>query len=250
MAVTDKTIVLISGANQGIGAAVATALAKEHKYHVIIGSRNIENGQKVASQLKSEGFSADSVQLDLHSDDSIAAAAAYLTKTYGHLDVLINNAAILLDGSDKAKDMSVRELFDVTLSTNVTGTACLTESLLPLLRQSAQRPRLVFVSSSMGSLAHSLNPAVPWYATDYKAYDASKAGVNILTANYSRILADKEARVNSVCPGLVATNLTGYTAYGHSPEIGARRIVELATVTGKDSDVTGTFSDKDGSVPW
>ncbi|TVY25657.1 Short-chain dehydrogenase/reductase [Lachnellula hyalina] len=246
MAVTDKTIVLITGANQGIGAAVATRLAKEHNYHVIIGSRALENGQKLADDLKSQGFSAESIQLDITSDSSIAATTTYLTSTYGHLDVLINNAGILLDGTN----LPLRKLFDTTLSTNVTGSACLTESLLPLLRNSAQRPRLIFVSSAMGSLAHSLNPSVPWYNGEYKAYDASKAGVNILTANYARILADKEARVNSVCPGLVKTNLTGYVAYGHSPEIGAQRIVELATLTGKDSDVTGTFSDKDGPVPW
>ncbi|KUJ11710.1 short chain dehydrogenase [Mollisia scopiformis] len=246
MAVTNKTIALISGANQGIGAAAALRLAKEHNYHVIIGSRNIENGEKVANQIKSEGFSADTVQLDLQSDESIAAATTYLAKTYGHLDVLVNNAGILYD----RRELTTRELFDVTLSTNVTGTACLTESLLPLLRKSAQRPRVLFVSSRMGSLAESLDSSRPWYATDYKAYDASKAAVNILTANYSRILANKEARVNSVCPGLVATNLTGYIAYGTTTEIGAQRIVELATLTGKDSDVTGTFSDKDGSISW
>lgn len=246
MAVTDKTIAFISGANQGIGAAAATRLAKEHKYHVIIGSRNIENGHKVANQLKSEGFSADAVQLDIQSDDSIAAATTYLTETYGHLDVLVNNAGVLLDRSN----MPMRQLFDVTFSTNVTGTACLTKSLLPLLRQSAQRPRVIFVSSRMGSLVESLDSSRPWYQADYQAYDASKAAVNILTANYSRILADKEARVNAVCPGLVATNLTNYIAYGTAPEVGAQRIVELATLTGVDSDVTGTFSDKDGSVPW
>jgi NAD(P)-dependent dehydrogenase (short-subunit alcohol dehydrogenase family) len=246
MAITDKTIAFISGANQGIGAAAATRLAKEHNYHVIIGSRNIENGQKVANQLKSEGHSADSVQLDIQSDDSIAAAAAYLTETYGHLDVLVNNAGVLLDRGN----LPMRQLFDVTFSTNVTGQACLTKSLLPLLRKSAQRPRVIFVSSRMGSLVESLDSTRPWYQTDYQAYDASKAAVNILTANYSRILADKKARVNSVCPGLVATNLTSYISYGTTPEIGAQRIVELATLTGVDSDVTGTFSDKNGSIPW
>jgi NAD(P)-dependent dehydrogenase (short-subunit alcohol dehydrogenase family) len=249
MAITDKTIALISGSNQGIGAAAATRLAKEHNYHVIIGSRNIENGRKLANQLKSEGFSTDAVQIDLQSDDSIAAATTYLTETYGHLDVLVNNAGILLDG-DSGGNMPMRQLFDVTFSTNVTGTACLTKSLLPLLRQSTQRPCVIFVSSRMGSLSESLNSSTPWYQADYQAYDASKAAVNILTANYGRILADKEAYVNSVCPGLVATNLTNYVSYGYSPEIGAQRIVELATLAGVDSKVTGTFSDKDESILW
>jgi NAD(P)-dependent dehydrogenase (short-subunit alcohol dehydrogenase family) len=248
MANTNKTIVLISGANQGIGASVATRLAKEHAYHVIIGSRNLSNGQKLAAELKSEGFFADAVQLDLQSDDSIAAATKYLSDTYGHLDVLVNNAGVLLDG--KNPDWTTRQLYEATFSTNVTGTACLTTSLLPLLRRSEQRPRVIFVSSRMGSLVESLDSSRPWYKRDYQAYAASKAAVNTLTANYAKILSEKKARVNAVCPGLVATNMTGYVSYGQSTEVGAQRIVELATVTGKDSDVTGTFSDKDGVVPW
>ncbi|KAH8683387.1 hypothetical protein BGZ60DRAFT_368927 [Tricladium varicosporioides] len=244
---TTKTIALITGANQGIGHAVATILVKEHSYHVIIASRSLPAGETVASSLKSQGLSADAIQLDLQSDDSIAAATQYLTETYGHLDVLINNAGVLLDVH---KEMKMREMFEVTFNTNVTGTAVLTKSLLPLLRASTQRPRIIFVSSRMGSLSESLNKDTAWYAADYQAYDASKAAVNILTANYARILADKEARVNAVCPGLVATNLTGYLSYGTSPEVGATRIVELATVSGKESDVTGTFSDRQGVVPW
>jgi NAD(P)-dependent dehydrogenase (short-subunit alcohol dehydrogenase family) len=99
-------------------------------------------------------------------------------------------------------------------------------------------------------LVESLDSSRPWYKRDYQAYAASKAAVNTLTANYAKILSEKKARVNAVCPGLVATNMTGYVSYGQSTEVGAQRIVELATVTGKDSDVTGTFSDKDGVVPW
>lgn len=246
MAIQDKTIVLISGANQGIGLATATRLAREHNYHVIIGSRNLENGSKVTEQLKSEGLSADTVQLDTQSDDSIAAATAYLAETYGHIDVLINNAGVLLDRAN----LPIRQLYDTTFSVNVAGTACLTEALLPLLRKSAGRPRVIFVSSAMGSLNISLDSSTMFYKTDYKAYDASKAAVNMLMINYSRILADKKAFVNAVCPGLVSTNLTGYIAQGTTTEVGAQRLVELATVTGKDTDVTGTFSNKDGSLPW
>jgi NAD(P)-dependent dehydrogenase (short-subunit alcohol dehydrogenase family) len=246
MAILNKTIVLISGANQGIGLAAATRLAREHNYHVIIGSRNPESGHKVADQLKSEGLSADTVQLDIQSDDSIAAAAAYLAETYGHIDVLINNAGVLLDRAN----LPIRQLYDTTFSINVAGTACLTEALLPLLRKSTERPRVIFVSTCMASLNISLDTTTPFYNIDYKAYDASKAAVNMLMINYSRILADKKALVNAVCPGLVSTNLTGYMAQGTTPEVGAQRLVELATVTGEKSDVTGTFSNRDGSLPW
>lgn len=200
-----KTIALISGANQGIGLATATILAREHNYHVIIGSRNLSNGTKVADQLKSEGFSADTVELDITSDDSIAAATAYITSTYGHLDVLINNAGVLLDTSN----LPIRQLYDTTFSINVAGTGCLTEAMLPLLRKSAERPRVIFLSTCMASLNISLDKTTAWYNIDYKVYDASKAAVNMLAINYSRVLADKEAYVNAVCPGLVSTNLTG-----------------------------------------
>jgi NAD(P)-dependent dehydrogenase (short-subunit alcohol dehydrogenase family) len=247
MAVIDKTIAFISGANQGIGAATAARLAKEYNYHVIIGSRNLENGNKVATQIKSEGFSAEAVQLHVLSDESIEAAAKYVTDTYGHVDVLINNAGISIEGDQK---MSTRQLYERTLSTNVTGAACLTTAFLPLLRASKQKPRVIFLSSIMGSISKSLDSSTPWYPIDYQAYDTSKAALNMVMVNFVRILAEKGARVNSVCPGLVSSNLTNFIAWGTSAEVGAQRVVELATVTGKDSDVTGTFSNADGPLAW
>ena len=90
MSLPGKTIALVSGANQGIGLAIATSLARDHKYHVLIGSRNLVNGQKVAQELNAEGLSAEGIQLDITSDASIDASVAYITETYGRLDVLIN----------------------------------------------------------------------------------------------------------------------------------------------------------------
>lgn len=240
-----STITLISGANQGIGLAAATKLTKEHGHHVIIGSRDAEAGAKAAASLRAGGGASSSVQLDLESDSSIAAAAETINKQFGRLDVLINNAGILLDG--KVSDQSPRDLFNQTFTTNVVGTACLTEALLPLLRKSSQ-PRVVFVSSRMGSLAQATVRDTPFFAIDYKAYDASKAAVNMLALNYARILEDVGARVNVACPGLVSTNLTGYHAYGTTPQIGAARIVELASLD-KDGPTT-TFSDSNGEIAW
>lgn len=95
-----STITLISGANQGIGLATATRLAKEYGHHVIIGSRNADAGAKVAASIQAEGHAASSVQLDLSSDNSIAAAAKAIEQRHGRLDVLINNAGVLLDRQD------------------------------------------------------------------------------------------------------------------------------------------------------
>ncbi|RVX70530.1 hypothetical protein B0A52_05181 [Exophiala mesophila] len=244
-------IAFISGGNTGIGLAVATQLARDHKYHVIIGSRNETAGQKAADALVALGYSASSVQLDLASDDSIAAAASYVESRHGVLDVLINNAGILIDYVpgilEKYKELSTRELFTQTLSTNVVGAACLTEALLPLLLKSTL-PRIVFVSSRMGSLAEATNKSTAFYAIDYKAYDCSKAALNMLTLNYARILEDKGGMVNAACPGLVKTNLTNHHPWGASTEEGAQRIVELATES--KGGPTATFSDRAGLIPW
>lgn len=241
-----STITLVTGANQGIGFATASKLAKTHDHHVIIGSRNAKAGAEAAAQIRADGGSASSVQLDLTSDTSIAAAVKTIETSHGRIDVLINNAGILIDG--KNPEQSTRALFTETLNTNVIGTAVLTEALVPLLRKSAH-PRLVFVSSRMGSLHQATVKNTIFYATDYKAYDASKAALNMLALNYARILEDVDAKVNVVCPRLVKTNLTGWTDYGSSPEQGAERVVEMATLKKGDA-VTATFSDRDGSIAW
>ena len=246
-----ETIVLISGANAGIGLAVATQLAKDHGYHVIIGSRKVAAGEKVAAALVADGFSATAVQLDVTSDESIVAATSWIEREFGVLDVLINNAGILLDYvpglTDAYKSLSTRDLFNQTFSTNIIGVACLTEACLPLLRKS-ELPRLVFVSSRMGSLSEATNKSTMFYSLDYKAYDASKAALNMLALNYARILDNDGAMVNVACPGLVKTKLTNDHPYGSSTELGAQRIVQLATAS--KGGPTATFSDRDGSIPW
>ena len=247
MSAANKTISLISGANGGLGLATATALARDHGHHVIIGSRNPNNGTKLAKSLTDAGYSASSVQLDLDSESSILSAVEHLTNTYGRLDVLVNNAAILIDSTDKAKN--TYDLYKQTFSTNIVGTAALTEGLLPLLKKS-EHPRLVFVSSRMGSLKLAKDPTSFWYNLDCRSYDASKAALNILALNYARMLTDvANAKVNIVCPGLVATNLHVGVASGASPEIGAKRIVELATLP--DDGPTATWSASDEpEIPW
>jgi NAD(P)-dependent dehydrogenase (short-subunit alcohol dehydrogenase family) len=240
-----STIALVSGGNAGIGLAVATRLAKEHSYHVIIGARNAAAGAHVAASLTTQGFPASSLQLDLTSESSVTAAARHIEVTYGRLDVLVNNAGILIDGFIPGR--TTRELFAQTFSTNVVGTACLTEACMPLLRRSAL-PRIVFVSSRMASLAEGTNRAMPFFHCDFKAYDASKAAVNMLALNYARLLEEEGGLVNVACPGLVSTKLNGHNPDGATPEVGAQRIVELATL--EKGGPTATFSDRDGRIPW
>ncbi|KAF2649116.1 short chain dehydrogenase [Lophiostoma macrostomum CBS 122681] len=235
-------------ANQGIGLATAKALARDHGHHVIIGSRNADAGNKAAEEIRVAGHSASSVQLDLASDDSIAAAVKTVEKEFGKLDVLINNAGILIDTKTDLWT-TTRDLYTQTLTTNVIGTACVTDALLPLLRKSS-RPNLVFVSSRMGSLHQATVKDTPFYPVDYKAYDASKAAFNILALNYARIVEEwgTGGRSNVVCPQLVKTGLTGFIEYGITPEEGAERIVEIAAQG--ENGVNRTFSDRHGEIAW
>ncbi|KAH8674628.1 short chain dehydrogenase reductase [Tricladium varicosporioides] len=242
---SSRTIALVTGANRGIGLAVASQLVKDHNYHVIIGSRDPKAGQDAASSISFDPVKVSSIQLDLVSDSSIASAVEHIKTTYGRLDVLINNAGVLYDIS--VPKLPIRELFRETFETNVFGTACLTEALLALLRKSSH-PRIVFVSSSIGSLTEATDTTKPFYAVDTKAYDSSKAAVNMLMLNYTRLLEDVGGRVNSVCPGMVNTPLSGNNPLGETPEVGAKRVVEMAVL--RSEGVTGTFSDSHGSLPW
>ncbi|KAL4736598.1 hypothetical protein BDV11DRAFT_211079 [Aspergillus similis] len=239
-------LVLVTGANQGIGLATAKILASQYNYHVLIGCRRVEAGEKAASELRAAGHKATSLQLDLNSEESIKAAVETIEKDYGYLDILINNAAVLLDHDTT---LSPWELYSRTFTPNVIGTATLTHLLLPLIRKAqATPPTIIFVSSGMGSITYAFDKRVPFYQADNRAYDSSKAAVNMLVANYHRILEPQGGKVNAVCPGLVATNMTAHMNAGATAEVGATRIVQLATA-GKDGE-SGTFTDRDGVVPW
>lgn len=242
----SRPVVLVTGANQGIGLAVVRSLARQHSYHVIVGSRDLQAGEKVASGLRDTGHAASTVQLDLCSPTSIEAAIAKVKQDFGYLDVLINNAGVLLDLDSTH---SAWDLHTKTFTANVIGPAALTEGLLPLLRKAkAGPPRIVFVTSMMGSLQVSTQKDTAFYNIDYKSYDASKAAVNMLMLNYSRMLDSSGGKVNAVCPGLVKTKLTGYHEYGTSPELGATPVVEMAVIG--ENGATGTMSDRNGPLPW
>jgi NAD(P)-dependent dehydrogenase (short-subunit alcohol dehydrogenase family) len=238
--------VLITGANQGIGQATAKNLASQYNYHVLIGCRRIEAGEKVASELRAAGHKATSLQLDLDSEESIKAAVDIIEKDYGYLDILMNNAAVLLDHDNT---LSPWALYSRTFTPNVIGTATLTHLLLPLIRKAkATPPTIIFVSSGMGSLTYGFDKSVPFHQADNRAYNSSKAAVNLLVANYKRILEPKGGKVNAVSPGLVATNMTAHMNARATAEVGAASIVQLSAA-GKDGE-SGTFTNRDGVVLW
>jgi NAD(P)-dependent dehydrogenase (short-subunit alcohol dehydrogenase family) len=244
-----RPIVLISGANKGIGLAAANILASQHGYHVIVGSRSGSAGEQVAASIRAAGHAASSVQLDLDSESSINAAVQTIDRDFGRLDVLINNAAVFADPLPwvDRPALGAFELFSTTFSTNVVGTAVLTEGLLPLLRRAQAKPaRIVFVTGRLASLTYALGDKKRF--PNWRAYSASKAAVNMLTIKYAELLEDDGFKVNVVDPGLVDTDLSGHAEGSHPPEVGAISLVRMATL-GEDGP-TATFSDRDGLLAW
>lgn len=240
------TITLVTGGNAGIGFHVAQQLARKGA-RVVLGARDPQRGASAADTLAAEGLDVDHVKLDVTDDATIAAVAQHVTDTYGRLDVLINNAAIVGDGlpaSEVTRDAMLR-----TFDTNVAGITALTNTVLPLLRKSV-RPRILNVSSELGSTRLVSDPTWPYSSVAAAAYQASKSALDMLTVLYAKELAHEGISVLSVSPGYRATGLSNGqpTPGAGDPAEGAAGIVALALA---DTLPTGQFFNDQGElVAW
>ena len=198
-----------SGANQGLGFEAAKNLAISRRgpnggaYHVLVGSRNLAKGEKAAAAINSAGGFVEAIQLDVTDPASIAAAADKVRAEYGRLEALVNNAGTLSQDAG-----GVAAALRADLEVNVLGAAAVTEAFLPLLLLSRPPadPRLVFVSSSMGSLIGAADPESRYYrsvlGTSPLEYRVSKAALNMLMLEYWRRYG-AESRVDVGGGGLV-----------------------------------------------
>lgn len=245
-------VALVTGANKGIGLQIAKELALRG-FKVLIGARKLELGVAAA---ESVGRSAQAIQLDVTDHASITAAALHIEAELGRLDVLVNNAGISrpikagmpieeMRNGDKVSRVSVEDMRTV-FETNVFGVVAVSQAMLPLLRQSPAA-RIVNVSSAGGSLALKDNPSE--FSRQYVGvYQASKTALNAVTQALAIELEGTNIKVNAVCPGFTATDLSNYAPGAGSVEDAARAPVRLAML---DSDgPTGTFSNAAGPLPW
>lgn len=242
----STTVVLITGANQGLGFECVKKLAAEQpNYHILLGSRNAQRGTDAAAKVTklAPGSQVEPIQLDITDDESIAKAAKYVEDKFGRLDVLFNNAAI-----SKAPGKSFRDEMNEILNTNTTSAACMTEAFLPLLKK-APVPRLVFMSSGLGSAAHTLDPTTPFHGWIFKAYAASKAAMNLLGVSYAVLHGKEGIKVNMIDPGYRSTNINGFSETGGKAEDGALQACKIIVNTDKDGP-HATFTNIDGVVPW
>jgi NAD(P)-dependent dehydrogenase (short-subunit alcohol dehydrogenase family) len=214
--------ILITGATRGLGLAMASLLSPLLAPHstLLIGCRSLSTGQAIASRFPN----AAPLLLDVSSDASITSAASHVRSTYGHLDILINNAG----GATPAQTPNLRDLrhsFQATLDLNVASVALVTLAFLPLLRLSAAGAKVIALSSGRASMARNADGQMP--PSRVLAYTVSKAALNMLMLDLARGEGNGAIEFQLASPGHCSTGLNGFRGE-RDPLEGARVVVELA----------------------
>jgi NAD(P)-dependent dehydrogenase (short-subunit alcohol dehydrogenase family) len=241
-----KKVALITGANKGIGLETARQLGRLG-ITVLVGARDLEKGEKAVAELKQDGVDARAVKLDVDNPADYEAVAKLIEKDYGVLDILINNAGIMLDGrKGNETSKTSQDVLRKTFNTNFFAVVGLTQALLPLLRKSVGG-RIVNLSSILGSNTLHATPGSFIYDAKTFAYDASKAALNSFTIHLAHELKDTKIKVNSAHPGWVKTDMGGEGAQ-LDIETGAKTSVELATL--QDSGPNGAYIHLGKPLPW
>jgi NAD(P)-dependent dehydrogenase (short-subunit alcohol dehydrogenase family) len=248
---TKMKTALITGANRSIGFEAARQLLQKG-YYVYLGSRTLEGGTKAVNELKGEGLTnVEAIQLDVTDQRSIDAAHAQIAQKGNGLDVLINNAGISGVLPQKALDAQV-DNFKNVFETNVYGVVRVTQTFYDLLQQSPA-PRIVNVSSSVGSLSLQSNPAWQFYDhAKFAVYSSSKSALNMYTVTLAYELRDTAFKVNAVDPGYTKTDFNNHQGTG-TVEDAAARVVKYALID--NNGPTGKYFSEEtnpetGEIPW
>jgi len=238
--------VLITGANKSIGFEATRQLLKQG-YFVYLGARDKAKGEEAVATLKAEGLTnVEAIQIDVTNSASIEAAS----KQIESLDVLINNAGIsggIPQAALATSTDTIREVFD----TNFFGVINVTKAFLDTLKKSAE-PRIVNVTSGLGSLTLHADPNWKYYKVKSAAYGPSKSALNAYTIVLAYELQDTAFKVNAVDPGYTATDFNHHSGPG-TVEDAAGRVVKYATID-QNGPTGGFFSDDNnpetGVSPW
>ena len=170
-----------------------------------------------------------------------------MEKEFGRLDILINNAGVMLG---RREDKKVTEMplaiWRQTFETNFFGLIETTQAFLPLLRKS-EAGRIVNLSSILGSITFHATPGSPVYDAKRPAYDVSKSAVNAYTVHLAYELKETKIKVNAAHPGWVKTEMGGKEAPMELVD-GAKTSVALATL-GADGP-NGVFVHMGEPLPW
>jgi len=236
-----EQIALVTGSNRGIGFEIAKQLAMK-KIQVILTSRDSANGEAAVKKLDRDDVKkVVAMELDVSNQVSVDKLSDEVEKTFGRLDILVNNAAILIDKDNVTASNADLETVKATLETNLIGTWRMSKAFIPLMKKNGFG-RIVNVSSGSGEFEYMATSGGYW-----PAYSVSKASLNALTVMLASELKGANILVNAVCPGWVRTDMGGSNAT-RSVEEGAATPVWLATLA--DGGPTGhNYYDKK-QISW
>lgn len=234
---TPQRVAVVTGANRGIGLEICRQLARRG-LTVVLTNRSAAKGRAAVKALRDDGLEVDYHLLDVTSPVGIKALADYLAKHYGRLDVLVNNAGVILDPRGSRVLDAKPQTFRDTLEINVFGPLLLAQALVPLMKKN-RYGRIVNLSSGLGQLSE--------MGTGTPAYRISKTALNALTCILAAELKRSGILVNSMNPGWVRTDMGGAGA-PRTAEQGADTAVWLATLP-DDGPSGGFFRDRK-PIPW
>jgi NAD(P)-dependent dehydrogenase (short-subunit alcohol dehydrogenase family) len=228
-------VAIVTGGNRGIGYEICKELSMSG-CRVVLTSRNEKDGQKAVAALRDHDNIAYH-KLNVTNSADIASLRDWILKTYGRLDILINNAGVYLDEGVSVFDVD-EKIVQETLAVNFYGAFHMCRAFVPIMKQNGYG-RIVNISSGYGAM----NEIAGYEA----AYRISKAALNALTLIIADELRDGSIKVNAVCPGWVSTDMGGKMA-PISPQTAARDIVHFALVNAKGP--TGSFFRHKKPIQW
>jgi NAD(P)-dependent dehydrogenase (short-subunit alcohol dehydrogenase family) len=240
-----RRVALVTGANKGIGLEIARGLAVTG-HTVLLGARSAERGNAAAQALAADELDVRFLQLDITDEESVGAAATWVERTFGRLDVLVNNAAVKLEFHPSPPRAASLEVVRETYETNVFGTMAITLAMLPLLMAS-ESGRIVNLTSGLGSMGLASDRESIYSRIPLLGYSTSKSAINAFTVQLANDLRDTAVKVNAADPGFTRSDMT--KGQGPlEPAVAAQVAIALATLP--DDAPTGQLVDAAGQEPW
>jgi NAD(P)-dependent dehydrogenase (short-subunit alcohol dehydrogenase family) len=231
---------LVTGSNKGIGYEIVQQLA-EKDYHVFLGARNEELGQKAVQSLGVPNVSF--IQVDISDTRSIQNSVNQVLEVTDHIDLLINNAGIALDFNilpSELKLETLRQEFDV----NFFGTFQMIQAFLPLVKK-ARGGKILNLTTDMASQTMFDNGET--HPLNILGYNSSKTAVNSLTLAFGKEFGNNGPEIIGVTPGFTSTDLNNNAPGGKTTAEGAEVIVKYAV---SKTNYNGKILNENGIIPW